>query len=62
MRMGGLIPTITNWPYFGDHPLARFRRSPSGSISAITRWLYSTDHQQALPVGWTGASIRLAAR
>jgi hypothetical protein len=47
MRMGGLISPITNWPYFGDHPVARFRRSASGLISAITQWLYSTDHQQS---------------
>jgi hypothetical protein len=48
MRTSGLISTITNWPYFGDHPLARFRRSPGGSISAIIQWPHFGDHAVAL--------------
>jgi hypothetical protein len=55
MRMGGTISTITNWPYFGDHPVASFRRSSGGLISAITPWLYSTDHQQRAS-NWTGST------
>jgi len=40
---GGLISPIIRWLHFGDHQLAPFRRSQSGSISAITEWLYITD-------------------
>jgi hypothetical protein len=43
-----LITPITEWLHFGDHQVARLRRSQGGSISAILKWLYSTDHQHLI--------------
>jgi hypothetical protein len=39
-RSAGAISTITDWPDFGDQPVASFRRSHSGSIAPITNTGY----------------------
>ncbi|HPV30216.1 MAG TPA: hypothetical protein PLT30_12165, partial [Deltaproteobacteria bacterium] len=42
------LPATTGWLYYGDHAVARLRRSATGSITPITNWPHYGDHVLAL--------------
>jgi hypothetical protein len=47
MLLEHTLKNTDRWHHFDDHPLAPFRRSPTGPISAIIDWLDFGDHPVA---------------